>query len=75
MKKESSKFKFASGSFYRMSGFIPVNGNKEYLLSLSFSILASSLAWSKKKQQLGNDFWLSIRTILSILSVLLKNKL
>ena len=74
MKKESSKFKVASGSFYRMSGFIPVNGNKEYLLSLSFSILASSLAWSKKKQ-LGDDFWLSIRTILSIFSVLLKNKL
>ena len=28
-----------------------------------------------KKKQLGNDFWLSIRTILSIFSVLLKNKL
>ena len=56
MKKESSKFKFASGSFYRMSGFIPVNGNKEYLLSLSFSILASSLAWSKKNNNLAMIF-------------------
>ena len=43
-KKESSKFKCTSGSFFRMSGVIPVNRNKEFLLSLSFSILASNLA-------------------------------
>ena len=73
-KKNSSKFSYASGSFSGISKVILVNRIKDCLLSLRFSILASILAWLKK-DNLTMNFWLSIKTILSIFSVLLKNKL
>lgn len=43
-----SKFSHAGGSFFAISQVIPGDRNEEYLLSLSFLILASSLASLKK---------------------------